>query len=490
MGSLSGLAHDRTELTDDDLEHLQALVADWSLLADLGFSDCVLWAPTWNEGGVVAIAQVRPTTGPTTVPDDVVGRFAPRGSWPAVDRALLSRGCVLSRSEAAPLVPLELEAVPVVREGRAIAAIARHPSTLARRASTDTDASLGELEQVYLRSYDDLAGMISRGEFPYAERLGAIDAAPRVGDGLIRLGPSGLVEFASPNSVSAIHRLGLAVDLVGAPLASTLARLRRRPGPADESLGVVAAGGAAGEAEIDNGAAVVTLRGLPLRAPGGPVGTLVLVRDVTDVRRRDRALLTKDATIREIHHRVKNNLQTVASLLRLQARRIPEGEAREALDEAVRRVGAIAVVHEVLALAPGQTVDFDEVTDRVVALARDAASAHGGEVRRDGSAGSWPAERATSLAMALTELLMNAVEHGMGAGGSRVVVQARHEGDDLVLSVTDDGPGFSDDAEAGAGLGLRIVRTLVEEDLGGTLELGVSTGAGESGGVATIRVNR
>src|SRR5256886_15042212 len=82
------------------------------------------------------------------------------------------------------------------------------------------------------------------------------------------------------------------------------------------------------------------MRALPLVPSGVPIGALVLVRDVTEVRRRDRALMTKDATIREIHHRVKNNLQTVAALLRLQARRAPA--ARAALEESVRRGGPVA----------------------------------------------------------------------------------------------------------------------------------------------------
>ncbi|CAB4927290.1 MAG: PAS domain-containing protein [Actinobacteria bacterium] len=488
---LAGLARDRTELSDDDAAHLQAVVADWGLLADLGFSDLVLWVPTWNEGGCVAVAQVRPTTGATSLPDDVVGQFAPKGEWPCVDRALVSRQSVLVRAEDQPRVPLGVEAIPVVREGRVLGVMGRHAAAFSRRLGVSgigAEVVLGELEQVYLRSFDDLAAMLAAGEFPYVERIGVSTAPPRVGDGVLRLDTAGRVEFASPNAVSAFHRLGLAVDLQGASLASVVSRLKTRPGTSDESLSVVAAGVAAGEAEIDGGAAVVTLRGLPLRSAGQqPEGSLVLVRDVTDLRRRDRALLTKDATIREIHHRVKNNLQTVASLLRLQSRRMPQGEAREALDEAVRRVGAIAVVHEVLALAPGQLVDFDDVTDRVVALAADAAGAQGGVVQREGSVGQWPTERATPLAMALTELLMNAVEHGLGGGSGHLVsVTAVRSDDAVTLVVSDDGPGFSSTLdESATGLGLHIVRTLVVEDLGGTLDLGH---VGGPGSVVTIRV--
>ena len=165
---------------------------------------------------------------------------------------------------------------------------------------------------------------------------------------------------------------------------------------------------------------------------GDHIGALILVRDVTDLRRRDRELVTKDATIREIHHRVKNNLQTVAALLRLQARRIDSPSGAAALEEAVRRVGSIAIVHETLSQAVEEHVDFDEIADR---LGRDGHRRERG--RRPGAGraatgtfGVLPSESATALAMVLTELLQNAVEHGYDAdaadaAGVRSCVDAR-----------------------------------------------------------------
>ena len=176
---------------------------------------------------------------------------------------------------------------------------------------------------------------------------------------------------------------------------------------------VVAAGRAPREAEVDG------------ERLGGPAaldsadrgrsrtGALVLVRDVTELRRRERELMTKDATIREIHHRVKNNLQTVAALLRLQARRLRAPEARAALDEAVRRVGSIAVVHETLSHAPEEVVDFDDIAARVAMMAGEVSAAEVRVIPKiTGSFGQLSASVATPLAMVLTELLQNALQHG------------------------------------------------------------------------------
>jgi two-component sensor histidine kinase len=469
------VARERTDLSDADLDHLRALVADWTLLADLAFADLVLWLPTWHGGGFVAADQVRPTTGPTRLFDDVVGQYAPRGRRPALDRAAATRTVVAERGTAGPA---EVEAIPVIRAGRLLGVVERH-SALAGRA-------IGRLEQAYLEAADDLVVMLTQGTFPPSQPLARTGSPPRVGDGLVRLDATGRVVFASPNARSAYHRLGLATDLVGVDLARTSARLARRPGPVDEALAVVASGRAAGGAEVENAGAVVTLRGVPILRSGARVGALVLVRDATEIRRRDRALLSKDATIREIHHRVKNNLQTVAALLRLQSRRIESPEARAALDEAVRRVGAIAVVHETLAHTPGDRVDADEVADRLIALVRDMAVGESPvAVTREGSFGVLPAEVVTPLSMALGELLQNAVDHGAGAP---VVLRPRLEGAVLVVDVDDEGPGIPADLDpfATGRLGLPIVRTLVLEELSGELTLG--PGPAGRGTRAALRV--
>jgi two-component system, sensor histidine kinase PdtaS len=242
--------------------------------------------------------------------------------------------------------------------------------------------------------------------------------------------------------------------------------------------------------DVEGRSATMFLRALPLQAPGAEVGALVLVRDVTDVRQRDRALLTKDATIREIHHRVKNNLQTVAALLRLQARRMTEPTARAALEESVRRVASIAVVHDTLAGSREDVVDVDDVLDQVLPMLGDLTSIGPAALtRRTGSFGELPAGAATPLVLAVTELLHNAAEHAFpdGEPGSIELV-AEREGDDLVVRVRDNGKGLPEGFELtdSDGLGLQIVRTLIVSELGGSLRMG--TPDGEPGTEAVLKL--
>ena len=471
MATLADLAHERTELSPEDIDDLQALVAEWSLLSDLAFSDLTLYLPTWNDGGFVVGAQVRPTTGPTRVPQDIVGQFSPKGRKPAVDRALSTRQPVLDRHALRPLVPQSEEAYPIIRRGKVIAVMARHDGIESR--------SEGTLETNYLQAFDHLAIMASVGTFPLGPGVGRISSPPRVGDGLLRIDEEGVVIFASPNAVSACHRLGLAFGIDGQHLANTLMRLTRRPGPANESLMIVAGGRAAGETEVENAGAVMTLRSIPLTADGERAGALILLRDVSELRRRENALLTKDATIREIHHRVKNNLQTVAALLRLQSRRSDSEEVRQALEEAQRRVAAIATVHETLAHEPGTFVDFNEIADRLVLMVRDVTRGmRQGTITVQGSFGVLRSEHATALAMALTELMSNAVEHGIALRETEgaVIVKAQRS-TDLVVTIEDDGPGMPTDGIVD-GLGLSIVRTIITQDLRGSLTITPRDGGG------------
>jgi len=482
VSTLRNLVEEHTNLGPAAIDHLHRLAGDWQLLSDLSFADLLLWVPVMgDEETFLCVAQVRPTTAPTAYQDDQVGRIVS-----GRDVAHLSIAYTQARiwREGDPVwygdVPARHEAIPVrmrTPDGEAGDVIA----VIGRDTNLSTARTPSQLELNYLTTADDLAQMVTDGTFPPPRHPGETTSAPRVGDGLVRLDAGGKVTYASPNAQSAFRRLGFSSHLVGEDLAELTRRLADDPlegGDAANRVLAALRGEAPPRKEIEARGATVLTRALPLMPAGVPIGALVLVRDVTEVRRRDRALVTKDATIREIHHRVKNNLQTVASLLRLQARRVHQPEAKAALEESVRRVASIALVHETLSISGNEAVEFDGIVDRVASAAMEVAATESTvTVRREGTFGVLPAEIATSLVMVLNELLLNAVEHGFPASGMaeppEVLVSAHRERKQLQVTVADNGRGLPADFDVAASqrLGLQIVQALVTGELRGSIEL-------------------
>ncbi|MDP9418333.1 MAG: histidine kinase N-terminal domain-containing protein, partial [Actinomycetota bacterium] len=209
MPTLTALAEQHSELTAADVDWLHLLIADWQLLADLSFADLILWVSTADGTAFIAVAQMRPTTGPTSLYDDVVGRVVRRGRRPQLDRAFDEvRICRERDPEWREEIPIREETIPVVRDGGPIAVVARHTNLASARTPS-------RLELTYIHCADDLARMIAEGSFPYPGVGVGRRGAPRVGDGLVRLARDGTVVYASPNAVSAYRRLGLTGDLTG-----------------------------------------------------------------------------------------------------------------------------------------------------------------------------------------------------------------------------------------------------------------------------------
>ena len=483
MSTLSDLVQAQGRSSDADIEWLHLLVGDWQLIADLAFADIVLWVPS-AEGSFVAVAHARPSSSATLFYRDFVGQ-AIKPEWKQqVTQSFESSSIVDSGTPTwYEETPTRVRAVPVVRRlsptgsqvsDAPVAVITRHTNLSEARTPSRQELTFNECA-------NDLFAMIASGDFPdLGAPTGPRRGAPRASDGLIRLDVDGTVTFASPNALSAFNRMGFAGELEGESLAEVTTALLHGRLVVDESLPLVVTGRAPWRTDIEARGVTVSVRAIPIRNRGERIGAMVLCRDVTEVRHQERELITKDATIREIHHRVKNNLQTVASLLRIQARRTHSDVAREALGQAMRRVAAIAVVHDTLSEGLNQNVDFDVVFDRVLLLIAEVASSHNTTVhpKSSGSFGNLPSEYATPLALALTELVTNAVEHGLaGRTDGEVEIVAKRNDELLRVKVRDNGVGLPE-GKVGSGLGTQIVRTLIQGELGGTIDWHTLMGSG------------
>ena len=528
MVGLAELARAGTALDERSIDHLHRLVGSWAPLADLSFGDLLLYARCGDDAGAtvaedppgvdqatvgaevgrgdadsfVVLAHARASSGPTVHTVDPVGTLVrgPAAAWlhAALDTGAAGEAEIADPGAAAvgddPLVQEQgslalpdrrrvVDYVPVRCGDTAVAILSREAAPAPIRHENP-------LETVYRGLYARFAQMIAEGAFPYGrmERVGEF-REPRVGDGVMVLDREGRISYASPNARSALHRLGVTRAVPGCRvgdlgLDDTVVRRsysRRRSTVAEFTAASMI---------------VVVMRSYPLVASDRVTGAVAMLRDVSELRHHDRLLLSKDATIREIHHRVKNNLQTVSSLLQIQARRLASAEAKAAVESSVRRISSIAMVHEHLSLDTASDLDFDEIVGPLLNLVKEglAPAERPLAIEVSGTVGELDGETAMPLAVVLVELVQNALQHaGPPAGtGERVEVSFSRTARTLTMRITDDGPGVAEgfSLDRDAGLGLTIVRTFVVHDLGGSITIKAASDGDPRGTAIEVSVPR
>jgi two-component system, sensor histidine kinase PdtaS len=485
----------------------RSLIRMWGLVADLGFCDLLLVEPidATHQAWTIT-AQIRPTTHQTLYTDDLVGTTISLQDRPALSAVWNTSHHVDSQVTAlCGDGPTQSRAIPVP-DRQTYPSSSNTGAVVLCEEAIDFGRRRGLLERTYLEIFDQFASMISSGRFPYAEEFEPLHNH-RVGDGVIVFDDEARVRFASPNATSALHRLGVLANPIGQQLdqlglqAAWLKDIKGATTPisgevttivsqVQSSVGLLPAltptpkltPKPGGLSETLLHSTVVGVYLIPL-----VTGSMLLLRDVTDERRKDRLIVSKDATIREVHHRVKNNLQTISALLRLQGRRMESVDARAAIDDSVRRIRSMALVHETLSQGITSAVPFNEVIRPLLRIVEEGIQGADRPIRFvvHGHAGELPAEIATPLSIVLVELLQNSVEHGYPAQpqgkpttGSVSVTFERTESL-LRVVVQDDGVGFPDGFSLSTtrSLGLTIVRTLITSELGGVISTSSNDGA-------------
>ena len=440
MADFSHILATRPDFDDEDREWLHHLVADWQVIADLSFADLLLLVQD-GDGKYVVAEQCRPSTVMTLRAEDVVGNVMPDDMVGELDAAMLSsvvfRSTVLRTVGKATVCNVY---APVRHNGKTLGLVVRETNMATRESN-------GRYESESINAGKHLYEMIPRGQFPYKDSVMSQRHIARVADGFIILTMDGVV-------------------------------LLKENDPVPETLPLVLTGKAAVDSELNANRSAVSMRSLPLYDNNGRIGAILLCRDVTELRRREQELQTKDATISEIHHRVKNNLQAVSALLRLQARKTKSDEVKKELQEAQRRVQTIAMVHEGLSQTADEVVDFDKVIANLLRMAVDLATMKDQhiDINYIGKFGMMPAQDATPLSLVLTELITNSVEHGFeGRKDGHITISVGRSGPNLNVVVEDDGSGLGSEEQgglarsSGSGLGTQIINTFVTNDFGGSV---------------------
>jgi len=472
------VVHSCDRLTENDILFLEKIEGDLGILADLSRADVLMYCPLSADRAVI-ISQASPHSILPIHEETLVGREVGPYEEPGVLRALTEgrRGMAEVRRGSSGLpvhgAPIMQQIFPIrASDNRIIAAISIETILIERerhrRRSKVFQRALKQLQATIVSGQLQGAGDLS----PFAEH-----------DGILVLDDQLRIQYLSGIATNLYRKLGYAGDLLKRHIHDLEMDDNELVTRALEEERCV-------ESESQAGGLVWIKRAIPLYSSSKGIerllpnrrtspqlaGLLLTIHDATDARRQGEELRVKAAMIQEIHHRVKNNMQTIASLLRLQSRRVESEETKRALQEGINRILSVAVIHEFLAHQDARVINIRDVSQRIIHQIQEGILDREKSIRLElrGPNIYLPTQPATVCALTINELLQNALEHGYERQeGGTVTVNIKDNGEYITISVDDDGIGLPEEfdlARTGS-LGLQIVKALAEGDLKGKFEL-------------------
>jgi two-component sensor histidine kinase len=450
-------------------------------------------------GQVLVARHAAPHSLSSIYRDDMTGRTYTLSAQPTVHRALMEdrrnrmAESKVPRERTSSGAPVIQQVYPVHNAvNQAIAALLVETNMIEyerhRRRDPPFRQAVGWLQR-----------MAVQGEIETAEILGGFGSL----DGIYLVDEEFCISYMSGIAMNLFRSIGLVADMRGSPTSDLEEQDEQVVSQAMQANCCVQT-----RHESEDGRVWVRTA-IPLRAPrgrlyrmrrrmrrqlpwstsipteGAPLvdGVLVLVHNATETVQRQRELNVKSAIIQEVHHRVKNNLQTIAAVLRIQSRRCESGEARKQLTAAVNRILSMSVIHEYLSQDEHRPINIRDVCQRILGQAQQVTVNPGQhiEIAIEGPNIRLPASQATATALVVNELLVNAVEHGLrdrNYGEIRIALEDL--GDEVRITLLDNGLGLPADfaPDQSRSLGLQIVHTLVTDDLKGELLFEQVTGDG------------
>lgn len=447
-------AYAQCELAAAEVDAIRTLARSLPSVADLSRADALIYCRV-SPDELVIVEEAKPWSVSAVHAEPMVGKRSNRKGEPVVFKAFdRQRPTQGSRPGMIMGATTTQDVFPFFHEGRMVAAVSFETNETVRnrhrRRSPVVLKAISVLQDMLLHNKLDLSRLSRTSE---RDALLVIDAA-------------GHIQYLSGTAESMYQKLGFRANLLkrkiddlGTNEAAFLGAMQTRE---------------ACEFETSEQDYIWIRKAVPLFERDQLKGVILGATDVTEQREKEHELRIKSAMLQEVHHRVKNNLQTIAALLRMQARRLPENGAREALVESVNRILSVAVVHEFLSHDESSEINIKEVSQSILREVTTGTMDPEKQLKivLNGPSLLLPAQQATSCALIVNELLQNAVEHGYANRSQGTIqINLNESGEETVIEVVDDGEGFPPgfDLERDANLGLQIVGTLVKEDLRGQL---------------------
>ncbi|TCK98803.1 two-component sensor histidine kinase [Natranaerovirga hydrolytica] len=448
------LCQQYTFLKEDDITKLQAISQQMQLMADLNRADIFIDCMSREKDVAMVVAEAKPFLYKSHYKDSVVGQYAYRHNEPAVLRTLeLGMPTRDLRAITQEEQMVRQNVVPIKNDdGVTIACLIM-----------ETDVYESEQKHAKIQ-------MLTQTTENLSETLRTIHEEvllnPYLNDGIIIFDANGISQSVNPMATKLYRKLGYLDVLQGIPFENLVLD--------GNSFKIIANNPNFKISEVTVGDMSLQIKYVNLNSAQYEMeGVLMVIKDITDKKAIEKALITKSVAIREIHHRVKNNLQTIASLLRLQLRRVDNKESKKAFEESINRVSSIAVTHEILAQNGVDEVDIKTILKRIVDNA-DNVSFNECQVELiiTGDTFYITSELATSIGLVVNELVQNSLQYAfVGREKGQIIVQIEKGIQYSSILVQDDGVGFDVKNSRKGSLGISIVQSIVEDTLKGCFSL-------------------
>ncbi|MBP2655748.1 MAG: pdtaS [Firmicutes bacterium] len=454
MGIVGDICQRITVLTLAQINELEANTSILEMVADLAHAQVTIYARAREGHFLVNVAQAKPNTSMLQYKPNLLGTTVSAAEEPLVWRTITSGEHICGQREwALGMEVLSMHTFPFRdTSGEVIAAVSFEFSP--EEAAEGAHKIVIETAYLLLTSFRSGLG-------------GAVYRPLSAQEGVIIVDERGEIIYANAAASSLYKVFGLG-RIVGRRVYDRQINIRLAQKAANTRQPQ--------ESELEVGNIMLTQRAIPIIQGNQTFRTIVIVADITAIRKKEKELLIKSAVIQEIHHRVKNNLQTIASLLRLQARRTESAEVKAALRESVNRILSISVVHEFLSQQDAEYIDVAEVAKNILDLVIQNMLEPDFNIQTvfNGQVMVLPSDAAISLALVINELIQNSIEHGfVGRREGVIGVDMTIIKDGYEIEIWDNGIGLPHDfgQKKSSSLGLQIIRTLIENDLGGKFRL-------------------
>lgn len=451
---IAELCYQYSDLKPDDIRIVENIAKWLQIMADLTQADIFIDCVTKDPDAAIVVAEAKPRTARSLYRFPVFGQLALKKNEPAVIRTIQTGLPTIGmRGISQEGVPIKQSVVPINnKHGKTIGVLIM-----------EQDISEQVTQEKKVKDLMETAEQLSETLFKVAFAEGKVSNI--LPDGLLILDNNGHITYYNISARDIFDRIGFRdKELKRKKIVDILPELDFSNDMLAEQMYI----------ETQIGGLNLTFTSFPLKSSDETMaGAVMLIRDITEIRVKEKELLLQSVVIKEMHHRIKNNLQTAASLLRLQARRVDSEQTKKAFNDSISRILSIAVVHEVLSKEGMEVVDVRSVLTQTVEMIYHNMVDTNRQIEINLNCDTFTlfSRQLTSVVLIVNELVHNALEHAFTTRDSGIInIDVERKNSEVSIVVADNGIGFKEkNLNDYKSLGLSIIRTLVVEDLKGSI---------------------